>query len=94
MHSKENYKWTSELSNARETKNSPTDGEEVRPQALDQSNKEVKNLSITLATGLSTFSKVRLFLSLQIVHMRQEGIKFQTPEDLFSCQILLFSNTY
>jgi hypothetical protein len=44
MHLKKNYKWISELSNERETKNSPTDGEEVKPQALDQSNKEVKNL--------------------------------------------------
>jgi hypothetical protein len=52
MHSKKNYKWISELSNVRETKNSPTDGEEVRPQALDQSNKEVKNLSVTLAIGM------------------------------------------
>ena len=41
---------------------------------------------MTLATGVSMFSKVRLFLSLQIVHMRQEGIKFQTPEDLFPNQ--------
>jgi hypothetical protein len=64
MHSNENYKWKSELSKAREAKNSPTDEEEVRPQALDQSNKEVKNLSTTLATGLSMFSKMRLFLSL------------------------------
>jgi hypothetical protein len=52
MHSMKNYKWRSELSNAREAKNSPTDGEEDRPQALDQSNKEVKNISMTLATGL------------------------------------------
>ncbi len=44
MHSKKNYKRISELSNVRETKNSPTDGEEVRPQTQDQSNKEVKNL--------------------------------------------------
>ena len=86
MHLKKNYKWISELSNERETKNSPTDGEEVKPQALDQSNKEVKNLSVTLATGLSTSSKVRLFFSLQIVQMRQEGIKFQIPEDLFPNQ--------
>jgi hypothetical protein len=81
-----NYKWRSELSNAREAKNSPTDKEEVRPQALDQSNKEVKNMSMTLATRLFVFSKIRLFLSLQIVHVRQEGIKFQTPKDLLPNQ--------
>ena len=38
MHSKLGYKWESELSNAKEDKNSPTEEEEVRPyQALDQS---------------------------------------------------------
>ena len=82
----QNYKCKSELSNAKEAKNSPTKGEEVRPQALDQSYKETKKISMTLATGVSMFSKVRLFLSLQIVHMSQEGIKFQTPEDLFPNQ--------
>ena len=43
-----NYKRRSELSKAREATNSPTDGEEERPQALDQSNKEAKNSSMTL----------------------------------------------
>jgi hypothetical protein len=83
MHSKLGYNYKSEHS---EAKNSPTEGEEVRPQALDQSYKEPKNNSMILAKGVSLFSKVRLFLSLQIVHIRQEGIKFQTPEDRFPNQ--------
>ena len=33
------YKIILEWSNAKETKNSPTDGEEVKPQTRDQSNK-------------------------------------------------------
>ena len=68
MLSMKNYKRRSELSKVSEAKNSPTDGQEVRPQALDQSNKEAKNNSMTLVIGLSVFSKVRLFFSLQIVH--------------------------
>ena len=39
-----------------------------------------------LAKGVSLFSKVRLFFSLQVVHIRHEGIKFQTPEDRFPNQ--------
>ena len=53
MHSKQDYKCNSELSKAKEVKNSPTDGEEVRPQALDQSYKDTKKISIILATGVS-----------------------------------------
>jgi hypothetical protein len=65
MHSKlECYKCKSELSKAKEAKNSPTDGEEVRPQALDQSYKETKKISMILATGVSWFSNVHIFLSL------------------------------
>jgi hypothetical protein len=86
MHSKQDYKCKSELLQAKDSKNSPTEGEDVSPQALDQSNRETKKISMTLAKGVSMFSKVRLFLSLQIVHMRHEGIKFQTPEDLFPNQ--------
>jgi hypothetical protein len=86
MHSKQDYKWILELLQAKDSKNSPTEGEDVSPQALDQSNKEAKKSSMTLAKGVSMFSKVRLFLSLQIVHIRHEGIKFQTPEDLFPNQ--------
>ena len=43
MHSKLGYNYKSEQSEAKEAKNSPTEGEEVRPQALDQSYKEPKN---------------------------------------------------
>ena len=86
MHSKQDYKRMSELLQAKESKNSPTEGEDVSPQALDQSNKEAKKSSMTLAKGVSMFSKVRLYLSLQIVHIRHEGIKFQTPKDLFPNQ--------
>jgi hypothetical protein len=45
MHSKLSYKCKSELSNAKEAKNSPTKGEEVRPHALDQSYEETKKIS-------------------------------------------------
>jgi hypothetical protein len=45
MHSKLGYNYKSEQSEAKEAKNSPTEGEEVRPQALDQSYKEPKNNS-------------------------------------------------
>ena len=86
MHLKQKNRNYIDLSNAKESKNSPTDGEWVRPQALDQSYKVVKISSISLAIGVSWLSKVRLFLSLQIVHIRQEGIKFQTSEDLFPNQ--------
>ena len=86
MHSKLDYKCKSELSNAKEAKNSPTVGEEVRPQALDQSYKEPKKISMIFSKVFSVSSKVRLFLSLQMVHIRQEGIKFQTSEDLFPNQ--------
>ena len=86
MHSKQGYKCKSELSKAKDSKNSSTEGEDISPQALDQSNRETKKISMTLAKGVSMFSKVHLFLSLQRVHMRQEGIKFQTPKDLFPNQ--------
>ena len=59
-------KGESKLSKARETKNSPTDGEEVRPQALDQSNKVVKNNSMTLATGCIISLTICKFYSLII----------------------------
>ena len=93
MHSKLGYKCESELSNAKEAKNSPTEGEEVRPQALDQSYKEPKKVSMIFSKGVSVSSKVRLFLSLQMVHIRQEGIKFQTPEKrwvLFNAVVAIF----
>ena len=86
MHSKPNYKCKSELAKAKESIKSPTEGEEERPQALDQSHKEPKNNSIILAKGISLFSKVRLFLSFHKVHITQEGIKFHTLEDLFPNQ--------
>jgi hypothetical protein len=95
MHSKQenkDYKGISKLLQAKDSKKSPTEGEDVSPQAQDQSNKETKKISMTLAKGVSIFSKVCLFLSLQIVHMRQEGIKFQTPEDLFPNQFHELNN--
>ena len=61
MHEKRGHNYNSEKSEAKETKNCPTKGEVVRPQALDQSNKEPKNNSMILAKGVSLFSKVRLF---------------------------------
>jgi hypothetical protein len=75
MHSKRGYNYNSEKSKVKEAKNSPTEVEVVRPQALDQSYKESKNNSMILAKGVSLFLKVRPFLSLQIVHIRHAGIK-------------------
>lgn len=40
MHPRLNYKCKSELSRTKEAKKSPTDKEEVRPQALAQSYKD------------------------------------------------------
>ena len=42
MHSKQNHKCISELLQAKDSKNSPTEVEDVRPQALDQSKRENK----------------------------------------------------
>ena len=39
-HSKQNYKGKSEESNAKKAKKSPTEGEQERPQARDESNRE------------------------------------------------------
>ena len=86
MHLKLSYSCKVELWKAKEAKNSPTDGEIVRPQALDQSYKLIQKISRSLANGVSWSSKIRLFLSLQIVHIRQEGIKFQTLKHLFPNQ--------
>jgi hypothetical protein len=86
---KADYKSKSELelSKNKETKNSPTDGEEVNPQARDQSNKTPMKISNNLSIAVSLSSKVRLFLSHQIVHIRQEGIRFHTSEDFFPNQL-------
>ena len=54
MHSNLGYKCKLELSNAKEAKNSPTEGQEVRPHALDQSYKETKKISMILAKGVSS----------------------------------------
>ncbi len=63
MHLKLSYKCKLELLKAKEAINSPTDGETVRPQALDQSYKLIKKSSRSLANGVSWSSKIRLFLS-------------------------------
>jgi hypothetical protein len=93
MHSKRGNIYNSEKSEAKEAKNSPTEGQVVRPQALDQSYTVPKNNSMILAKGVSLFSKVQLFLSLQIVHIRQAGIKFQTPKERFPNQFHQPNNT-
>jgi hypothetical protein len=93
MHSKQGNNYNSEKSKAKEAKNSPIEGEVVRPQALDQSYTVPKNNSMILAKGVSLFSKLRLFLSLQIVHIRKAGIKFQTPEECFPNQFHQPNNT-
>ena len=58
-----NYKRISALSKTKETKNSPTDGEEVKPHARDQSNNTPKKISKSLSIAVSLFSKERLFRS-------------------------------
>jgi hypothetical protein len=93
MHSKRGNHYNSEKSKAKEAKNSPTEGEVVRPQVLDQSYTVPKNNSMILAKRVSLFSKVQLFLSLQRVHIRQAGIKFQTPEECFPNQFHQPNNT-
>jgi hypothetical protein len=80
------YKRVSELSKAKETKNSPIDGEELKPQTQDQSNSIPQKVSRSLSKAVSLFSKEWLFRSRQIVHLRQEGIKFHTPKDFFPNQ--------
>jgi hypothetical protein len=80
------YKRISELSIAKETKNSPIDGEEVTPQARDQSKSTPRKISRSLSIAVSLFSKEWLFCSRQMVHIKQEGIKFRTPEDFFPNQ--------
>ena len=67
-------------------KKSPSEEDEVSPQTRDQSNKEPKKSSIILPTKLSIFLKVRLFLSSHIVHIKQEGTKFHTPEEVLPNQ--------
>ncbi len=61
-------------------KKTPTLKEVVKPHALDHSNKEHMQDSISLVVGSSTSSEVRLFLSLHKDHITQAGTKFQTSE--------------
>ena len=64
------------------------DFEEVKPHAKDQSNKVVANNSKSLSPESTESSKMRLFLSLQIIHITQCGTKFQTFEECFPKQFL------
>ena len=60
---KAGYKGKSEMTNAKGSKKSKTEGDVVSPQTRAQSNKEPMNSSISLPETFSQFSKVRLFLS-------------------------------
>ena len=64
------------------------DFEEVKPHAKDQSNKVVANNSKSLSPESTESSNMRLFLSLQIIHITQCGTKFQTFEECFPKQFL------
>ena len=64
------------------------DFEEVKPHAQDQSNKVVANNSKSLSLESTESSNMRLFLSLQIIHITQNGTKFQTFEECFPKQFL------
>ncbi len=85
---KADYIGKTEFSNAKESKKSRTEEDKVSPQTRAQSNKEPMNCSIRLPNPISQFSKVLLFPSLQMVHIKHEGIKFQTPEDCFPMDTL------
>ena len=71
-----------------ESKNIGMDFEEVKPHAKDQSNKVVANNSKSLSPESTESSNMRLFLSLQIIHITQCGTKFQTFEECFPKQFL------
>jgi hypothetical protein len=58
MHSKQGYNYNSKKSKAKEAKNSPTEGKEVRPQALDQSYKEPKNNSMKACVSTVHYSVI------------------------------------
>ena len=71
-----------------ESKNNGMDFQEVKPHAQDQSNKVIANNSKSLSPESTEPSNMRLFLSLQIIHITQCGTKFQTFEECFPNQFL------
>ena len=64
------------------------DFQEVKPHAQDQSNKVVANNPKSLSPESTESSNMRLFLSLQIIHITRCGTKFQTFEECFPNQFL------
>ena len=83
--SQNNYKGLEQL---KDSIKPPTEIEVVKPQALDQSKRVDRQNSISQPIEYSTFSKVRLFLSLHKDHITHKGARFQTSEECLPNQFL------
>ena len=64
----------------------------VNPHTHDQSNKVVTNKAKSLSPESIESSKMRLFLSLEIIHITQCVTRFQTFEECFPNQFLQPAN--
>ena len=62
------------------------------PHARDQSNKVLANKAKSLSLGSTKFSKIRLFCSLQIIHIAQFDTKFQIYDECLPNQFLQPAN--
>ena len=62
------------------------------PHARDQSNKVLANKAKSLSPGSTKFSKMRLFCSLQIIHITQFDTKFQIYDECLPNQFLQPAN--
>ena len=60
----------------------------VKPQIRDHSKRVPTSKDFTRSTGLSISSNIRELRSLQINHIRQTGIIFQTFEEKLPKQLL------
>ena len=74
----------------RESKNSGMDSQEVNPHARDQSKKVVTNRAMSLSPESTESSNMKLFLSLQRIHLAQCDI--QIFEECFPNQFLQPAN--
>jgi hypothetical protein len=80
------------LVNLKDSIKPPTEIEVVKPQALDQSKRVDIQNSISQPMECSTFSKVRLFLSLHKDHITHKGARFHTSEECLPNQFLQPAN--
>ncbi len=60
----------------------------VKPQTLAQSNKELTRAPFSWSIDLAWSSNAQLLRSVQIVHIKHKGTRFQTPELCFPNQFL------